>query len=108
RAYGFEVQGLQGISTASEAGTADVQLIARMITTRRIPAIFVESSIPRRTIEAVQAAVRARGFEVRIGGQLFSDAMANPGTPERTWVGRVRHNLDTSVRQLLLEPGDPR
>ncbi|HYN98827.1 MAG TPA: zinc ABC transporter substrate-binding protein, partial [Actinomycetota bacterium] len=72
RAYGFEVHGLQGINTAAEAGTSDVQRLAAMIAARRIPAIFVESSIPRRTVEAVQAAVRARGFEVRIGGSLFS------------------------------------
>ena len=100
RAYGFEVRGLQGISTAAEAGTADVQELARFIADRRIPAVFVESSIPRRTIEAVQEAVRARGFEVRIGGSLFSDAMGNPGTPEGTYDGMVRHNIDTLVRAL--------
>ena len=104
RAYEFEVRGLQGISTASEAGTADVQALAQFIAERRIPAIFVESSIPRRTIEAVQEAVRARGFEVRIGGSLFSDAMGNPGTPQGTYVGMVRHNIDTIVGALLREP----
>jgi manganese/zinc/iron transport system substrate-binding protein len=106
RAYGFEVRGLQGISTASEAGTADVQELAELIATRRIPAVFVESSIPQRTIEAVQAAVRARGFDVRIGGQLFSDAMGTPGTPEGTYIGMVRHNIDTIVGALLREPGE--
>ncbi|HLL83398.1 MAG TPA: zinc ABC transporter substrate-binding protein, partial [Longimicrobium sp.] len=75
RAYGFEVRGLQGISTASEAGTGDVQALARFIAERRIPAVFVESSIPRRTIEAVQEAVRDRGWRVRIGGSLHSDAL---------------------------------
>jgi len=103
RAYGFEVRGLQGISTATEAGTADVQALADFIVTRRIPAIFVESSVPPRTIEAVQAAVRARGFEVKIGGQLFSDAMGNPGTPEGTYPGMVRHNIDTIVGALLTD-----
>ncbi len=101
RAYGFEVRGLQGISTATEAGTADVQALADFIAARKIRAIFVESSVPPRTIEAVQAAVRARGFEVRIGGQLFSDAMGNPGTPEGTYIGMVRHNIDTIVSALL-------
>jgi len=96
RAYGFQVRGLQGISTAAEAGTADVQALAEFIATRRIPAVFVESSIPRRTIEAV----RARGFEVEIGGSLFSDAMGNAGTPEGTYVGMVRHNIDTIVAGL--------
>ncbi|HEX5871415.1 MAG TPA: zinc ABC transporter substrate-binding protein [Longimicrobium sp.] len=104
RAYGFQVRGLQGISTASEAGTADVQALAEFIATRRIPAVFVESSIPRRTIEAVQEAVRARGFEVQIGGSLYSDAMGNPGTPAGTYQGMVRHNIDTIVRALLREP----
>jgi manganese/zinc/iron transport system substrate-binding protein len=103
RAYGFEVRGLQGISTASEAGTADVQGLADFIVERRIPAIFVESSVPPRTIEAVQAAVRSKGFEVEIGGELFSDAMGDPGTSEGTYVGMVRHNVDTIVSSLLDE-----
>jgi manganese/zinc/iron transport system substrate-binding protein len=104
RAYGFQVRGLQGISTASEAGTADVQALAQFIATRRIPAIFVESSIPRRTIEAVQEAVAAQNYDVRIGGSLFSDAMGNPGTEEGTYIGMVRHNIDTIVGALLREP----
>jgi manganese/zinc/iron transport system substrate-binding protein len=103
RAYEFEVLGLQGISTASEASTADVQNLARTIADRQVPAIFVESSVPVRNIEAVQAAVRDRGFEVVIGGQLFSDAMGNAGTPEGTYAGMVRHNIDTIVGALLGE-----
>lgn len=108
RAYGFQVRGLQGISTASEAGTADVQRLAEFIAERRIPAVFVETSIPARTIEAVQAAVRARGFEVEIGGQLYSDAMGNPGTEEGTYIGMVRHNVDTIVGALLANPSTDR
>ncbi len=100
RAYGFEVRGLQGISTATEAGTADVQALADFIAERRIPAIFIESSVPQRNIEAVQAAVRARGFDVRMGGELFSDAMGDAGTPEGTYIGMVRHNIDTIVNAL--------
>ena len=100
RAYGFEVRGLQGISTATEAGTADVQKLVKFITARRIPAMFIETSVPRRSIEAVQAAVKSRGFAVRIGGELFSDAMGNPGTPEGTYIGMVRHNIDTIVTSL--------
>jgi manganese/zinc/iron transport system substrate-binding protein len=101
RAYDFEVRGLQGISTASEAGTADVRQLADFIFERQIPAIFVESSVPVRNVEALQAAVRDRGFEVVIGGELFSDAMGDPGTPEGTYVGMVRHNIDTIVQALL-------
>lgn len=101
RAYGFEVRGLQGISTATEAGTGDVQDLANFIVERRIPAVFVESSVSPRTLEAVSAAVRAKGFEVQIGGELFSDAMGDPGTPEGTYIGMVRHNIDTIVNALL-------
>ena len=103
RAYGFEVRGLQGISTASEAGTGDVHELAEFITQRRIRAVFVESSIPRRTVEAVQEAVRSRGWDVRIGGSLFSDAMGNPGTPEGSYIGMVRHNVDVIVDALAAD-----
>ena len=101
RAYGFEVYGLQGISTAAEAGTADVQALVQFIVERRVPAMFVETSVPRRSIEAVQAAVKSKGFSVEIGGQLFSDAMGALGTPEGTYIGMVRHNIDTIVTSLL-------
>lgn len=98
--YGLQVEGLQGISTASEAGAADVQRLAEFIAERGISAIFVESSVPQATIEAVQAAVRARGAEVDIGGELFSDAMGSEGTPEGTYVGMIRHNVETIVSAL--------
>lgn len=100
RAYGFEVRGLQGISTTTEAGAADVQALAEFIVARRIPAIFIETSVPQRTVEAVQAAVRSRGFEVTIGGELFSDALGAPDAPEGTYIGMVRHNIDTIVSAL--------
>ncbi|NTU64144.1 MAG: zinc ABC transporter solute-binding protein [Chloroflexi bacterium] len=100
RAYGFEVRGLQGISTASEAGTADVKGLANFIVERKIPAIFIESSVPVRNVEAVQEAVRAQGWDVQIGGELFSDAMGTPGTPEGTYIGMVKHNIDTVVEAL--------
>lgn len=99
-AYGLEVAGLQGISTESEAGTADVQNLATMIAEREIPAIFVESSVPRRNIEAVQAAVEAQGFKVEIGGSLFSDALGDPNTPEGTYNGMLRHNAKTLADAL--------
>ena len=100
KGYGFEVKGLQGISTESEAGTSDVQELAVFIVERRIPAIFVESSVPPRYIEAVQAAVKSKGFDVVVGGELFSDAMGNPGTPEGNYVGMVKHNINTIVNAL--------
>jgi manganese/zinc/iron transport system substrate-binding protein len=100
RAYGFEVRGLQGISTESEASTSDVQGLADFIVERDIPAIFIESSVPQRNVEALQAAVQAKGLNVRIGGELFSDAMGDPGTEEGTYLGMVRHNIDTIVSAL--------
>lgn len=103
RAYGFEVRGLQGISTATEASTADVQNLVDFIVERRIPAVFIESSVPQRNIQAVQEAVRAQDFEVQIGGELFSDAMGSAGTPEGAYIGMVRHNIDTIVSALLGE-----
>jgi manganese/zinc/iron transport system substrate-binding protein len=101
RAYGFEVRGLQGISTAAEAGTADVQDLAEFIAEAKIPAIFVESSVSPRNIEAVQAAVKSRGWEVNIGGELYSDAMGTAGTAEGTYRGMVLHNINTIVSALL-------
>ncbi|MBK8986204.1 MAG: zinc ABC transporter substrate-binding protein [Chloroflexi bacterium] len=100
RAYGFEVMGLQGISTEAEASAADVQSLADFIAANQIPAIFIESSVPVRTVEAVQAAVTAQGFQVAIGGELFSDALGDQETPEGSYVGMVRHNIDTIVEAL--------
>lgn len=103
RAYGFEVRGLQGISTAAEAGASDVRGLADFLAERQIRAIFVESSVPVRNVEAVQAAVRSRGWDIAIGGELFSDAMGTEGTPEGTYIGMVRHNIDTITKALLGE-----
>ncbi|MDQ3929864.1 MAG: zinc ABC transporter substrate-binding protein, partial [Chloroflexota bacterium] len=100
RQYGMEVKGLQGTSTATEAGVGDVQALANLIVERKIKAIFVESSVPQATIEAVQQAARSKGWNVSIGGTLFSDAMGNEGTPEGTYIGMVRHNVDTIVKAL--------
>ena len=106
QAYGFEVQGLQGISTATEAGTADVQRVAALVAERRIPAMFVESSVSPRGIEAVREAVRAGGFNVSIGGTLFGDALGAPNTECGTYLGMLRHNTDTIVEALAHAGGD--
>jgi manganese/zinc/iron transport system substrate-binding protein len=100
RAYGFEVRGLQGISTVAEAGTADVQDVARFVADRRIPAIFVETSVSPRSIQAVRAAVRARGVEVAMGGDLYSDALGGAGSGADSYEGMIRHNVDTIVGAL--------
>jgi manganese/zinc/iron transport system substrate-binding protein len=98
--YGVEVIGLQGISTAAEAGAADVQDLTRLIVEREVKAIFVETSVPVATIEAVRAAVQSQGSDVEIGGELFSDAMGNEGTPEGTYIGMITHNVDTIASAL--------
>jgi len=99
-AYGFEVKGLQGISTASEAGTGDVRDLAQYIVEHQIKAVFVESSVPRKNIEALQEAVKAKGFDVEIGGELYSDSLGNPGSEEATYLGTVKSNVDTIVDAL--------
>lgn len=98
--YGIRVVGLQGISTAAEAGLQDVNRLVNLIVDRKIPAIFVESSVPRRSIESVVDACINRGHAVRIGGELFSDAMGPAGTPEGTYEGMVRHNVRTITEAL--------
>lgn len=103
RAYGFEVRGLQGISTVSEAGTRDVQDLAQFIVKQKIPAIFIESSVPKKNVEALQAAVHSRFWDVQIGGELFSDAMGDTGTFEGTYIGMLTHNIDTIVSALSAE-----
>jgi manganese/zinc/iron transport system substrate-binding protein len=99
-AYVLEVQGLQGISTDSEYGLKDVQDLVGQLTERKIKAVFIESSVPKRAIEAVVEGAKAKGHEVKIGGELFSDAMGDTGTPEGTYVGMVRHNVDVIVAAL--------
>ena len=98
--YGLEVRGLQGISTESEASTADVQELARFISERGIPAVFIESSVPDQGVQAVIEAAAARGHTVTIGGEIFSDAMGPEGTEEGAYLGMIRHNIDTIVEAL--------
>ncbi|GMQ58084.1 zinc ABC transporter substrate-binding protein [Vallitalea sediminicola] len=98
--YGFQVKGLQGISTASEAGTSDVRELADFIVEHEISAIFIESSVPKKNVEALQEAVKARGFEVEIGGELFSDSLGSEGTEAETYIGTVKSNVDTIVDAL--------
>jgi manganese/zinc/iron transport system substrate-binding protein len=100
RAYGFEVEAVQGVSTQAEASTADIQALAAIVLERQVPAIFVESTISPRTIEAVQAAVQAGGQEVKVGGQLYSDALGAADGPAGTYIGMMRSNIDTIVAAL--------
>lgn len=99
-AYGLEVAGIQGLSTVAEASLADVRETADLIAERGVPAVFVESTISPRTIESLRQAVRDRGRDVALGGELFSDAFGSAGTPEGTYVGMLLHNAATVARAL--------
>lgn len=100
RVYDIEVKGLQGISTASEFGLQDMQNLIDIIVERKVKAVFVESSVPARSIEALVEGCKAKGHEIRIGGELFSDAMGAPGTKEGTYIGMLEHNVNTIVNAL--------
>ncbi|UKM65404.1 zinc ABC transporter substrate-binding protein [Flavobacteriaceae bacterium GSB9] len=100
KSFKFEVVGLQGISTATEAGVQDVQNLSKYIIEKQVKAIFIESSVPKRTIEALQAAVNSKGHHVEIGGSLYSDALGNTGTAEGTYIGMFKHNVNTIVNAL--------
>lgn len=100
KAYGFEVQGLQGISTDAEASTNDMSNLANFIVDRKIKAIFVESSVPPKTIQALKAAVKAKNFNVKIGGELYSDSLGDEKSKANTYVLTVKSNIDTIVDAL--------
>lgn len=100
RAYGFQVVGLQGVSTVTEAGLADVAKLIDFVKEKKVKAIFVESSVPHATIERI-----SKDAGVKIGGELFSDAMGTPGQIENgydvgTYEGMIKHNLNTIVEAL--------
>ncbi len=100
KAYGIRVLGLQGISTASEYGSKDVSDLRNFLVDNKIRAVFIESSVPKRSIEAVLEGSKKRGHTVEIGGELFSDAMGQEGTVEGTYIGMVTHNINIIVRAL--------
>ncbi|MBJ7522079.1 MAG: zinc ABC transporter substrate-binding protein [Solirubrobacteraceae bacterium] len=90
--YDVDVAAIQGISTAAEATTADIERVAALLARRNVRSVFIESSVPRQTIEAVLASARERGHDASVGGELFTDAAGDEGTPEGTYIGMVRHN----------------
>jgi manganese/zinc/iron transport system substrate-binding protein len=100
RAYDLEVRGIQGISTDAEASVKDINDLVDFIVSRKVKAVFVETSVNKRNMEALRQGCQARGHEVAIGGELFSDAMGPAGTATGNYVGMVRHNVDTIVGAL--------
>ena len=99
-AYGYEVVGIQGISTESEAGISRIRELVDLIVERGIGAVFVESSVSDRSIRALVEGAKARGHDLEIGGELFSDAMGEPGSYEGTYIGMIDHNVTTIARAL--------
>ena len=100
RAYGIEVAGIQGLSTESEASLSDINRIVDELVARKVPAVFIETSISPKNIEALVQGAKSKGHNVRIGGSLFSDAMGKAGTTEGTYVGMVQHNVTQIVEGL--------
>jgi len=100
RATGLDVKGIQGISTESEAGVRDLEALIDFIIEKAIPAVFVETSVADKNVRALVEGATARGHSVRIGGELFSDAMGQPGTYEGTYIGMIDHNITTITRAL--------
>lgn len=100
KATGLAVMSIQGLSSASEAGVADINRLVDAIVTHRIPAIFVESTLSEKNIRAVMEGAASRGFEVKLGGMLFADSMGKAGTPEGTYSGMIEHNVSTITQAL--------
>lgn len=100
RAYGLEVIGVQGLSTESEAGLQRINELVDLLVERKVAAVFVESSVPRKNILALIDGAKSRGHDVKIGGELFSDAMGAEGTWEGTYAGMLDHNITTVTRAL--------
>ncbi|MGY6568076.1 MAG: metal ABC transporter solute-binding protein, Zn/Mn family [Salinarimonas sp.] len=100
-AYGMEAsEAIEGISTASEASIGDIREVADYVIEHNVRAVFVETTVSPRTIEALVQEVRARGAEIAIGGELYSDAMGEPGTPGGTYIGMIFENVMTITQAL--------
>jgi len=100
RSQGFDVRGLQGLSTDSEYGVKDVQEMVNFLVANKIKAIFIESSVSDKAMKAVIEGAKEKGHDIVIGGELFSDAMGAEGTKEGTYIGMYQHNIDTIVDAL--------
>ena len=98
--FGLEVKAIQGVSTDSETGTKNISDLANFIVERNIKAIFIESSVPKKSIEALQEAVKAKGKEVKIGGELYSDSLGDEAHNSETYIKTVKANADTIVNAL--------
>ena len=100
QAYGLQVRGLQGVSTAAEFGLQDIKQLKDIIVANQIKAVFVESSVSPRFIQSLVKGVEAEGHRLKVGGELFSDAMGLANTKEGNYIGMVTHNVNTIVGAL--------
>jgi manganese/zinc/iron transport system substrate-binding protein len=100
RAHDIEVRGIQGMSTESEAGVRDIEQLIRFLIERKIPAVFIESSLSNKNVRALIEGANAKGFELKIGGELYSDAMGSAGTYHGTYIGMIDHNVSTIAKAL--------
>jgi manganese/zinc/iron transport system substrate-binding protein len=100
RAYGLQVQGVQGLSTESEAGLQRINELVDLLVEKKVRAVFVESSVSRKNIDSLVEGARSKGHQVIVGGELFSDAMGADGTYEGTYVGMLDHNITLVARGL--------
>lgn len=100
REFGLEVKSIQGISTASEIGTKEINDLANFIVTHNIKAIFTESSVNPKSIEALREAVKSKGGEVKIGGELYSDSMGDKLNNTETYLKTIKANTDIIVDAL--------
>lgn len=100
RAYGIEIRSVQGLSTESAAGLRDIEDLVKFIVKRKVSAIFVETSVSEKNIQALVEGAEKKGWKVRIGGSLYSDAMGAPGTYEGTYIGMLDHDATIITRAL--------
>ena len=100
RAYGVQVLGVQGISTESEAGLKEINNLVSLIVKHHLPAVFIESSVSPKNVEALLEGAKSKGATVKLGGELYSDALGEKSTPEGTYIGMIRHNVKTIVEAL--------
>lgn len=100
QAYDFKTMSLQGINTATETGLADMQQVVKFIIQHKIPTIFIESSIPPKTMQAISQRVQNLGFTINIGDELYSDSLSSTHGPAATYLDMIDYNLSTIIKGL--------
>lgn len=99
--YNFQVEAVQGVSTEHEANTKDIENLVNLAIEKKVHTIFIESSVPRKTIDSIIESAKANNYKLTIGGELFSDSLGNPGQHGDTYIQMIKHNIDTIVDAIL-------